>query len=104
MPWIDGLNWLMEAGAANGLSRQLEQALLSAVTIQQTAANIADLRNEACQFLMDQLSFNDLERLWNRLPWLRDIRPIDSKAGMIRRILEELTGQRIDTLCNALAP
>jgi hypothetical protein len=104
MPWIDGPNWLMEPGEANGLSLKLEQALLSAVTIQPTAGNIADLRIEACQFLMDQLSPNDLARLWNRLSWLREITPDGSKARMIRQILEESTGPRMDVLCNALAP
>lgn len=104
MPWIDGPNWLSEKGSADGLSPQLERVLLSAVTILPTAANLADFRIEACQFLMDQLSRNDLERLWNLLPWMRDLSPDGSKPKMIRQILEEATGPRLDILCKALAP
>lgn len=104
MPWIDGPNWLRDKGSADGLSPQLEQALLSAISIQSTPNSIADLRIEACQFLMDQLSRNELETLWNRLSWMRDLSPNGSKANMIRLILEEATGAKLDTLCNALAP
>lgn len=104
MPWVDGPNWISERGSTAGLSPQLEKALLSAITIQPSMATIADLRIEACQFLMDQLSLNDLDRLWNRLQWMRDIRSGGSKSKMINQILQEANAQRLDVLCNALAP
>lgn len=104
MPWIDGSNWLKETGAVDGLSPQIEQTLLSAITIQPTAANLADLRREACQFLLYQFSQNDLDGLWNRLPWMQGITPEGSRNRIVRQILDEATGARLDLLCNALAP
>jgi len=104
MPWIDSPNWNKQQGSPSGLDTALEQSLLSAVQIQPSAATIADLRKEACQFLMSQLSPSELVGLWNRLLWMTDLTPTGSKQENIRLILQETTGQRLPVLCNALAP
>ncbi len=104
MPWIDGPNWNSQQGDASGLTHALEQSLLTAVRLQPSPQTIADLRSEACEFLMKQMGFNDLEGLWNRLPWMRDIQLPDSKNRIINRIREETTAQSLQILCNALAP
>ena len=103
MPWIDSPNWSKQQGQPNGLDCTLEEALLSVVQIKPSADTIADLRKEACQFLMEQLSFGELDRLWNRLPWMSDFRPGDSKPQNIGKILQEVTSQKLPILCNALA-
>jgi hypothetical protein len=105
MPWIDGPNWNKQQGSANGLEHALEESLLSALEIQSSAATIADLRKEACQFLMEQLSPGEVEGLWNRLPWMTEnFSPGNAKHQNIGLILRETTGQRLPTLCSALAP
>jgi len=104
MPWIDSPNWNKQQGSPSGLATALEQSLLSAVQIQPSAATIADLRKEACQFLMSQLSPSELIGLWNRLLWMNDLTPAGSKQENIRLILQETTAQRLPVLCNALAP
>ena len=68
MPWIDSPNWSKQQGQPNGLDSTLEETLLSVVQIKPSTDTIVDLRKEACQFLMEQLSFGELDRLWNRLP------------------------------------
>jgi hypothetical protein len=104
MPWIDGPNWSKQQGIANGLELGLEESLLSAVRIPSSVETIADLRREACQFLMEQLSPGELDRLWNRLPWMRDFSPGNARHQNIGSILREVTTQRLPVLCNALAP
>ena len=104
MPWIDGPNWNKQQGNANGLEPGLEESLISAVHIPSSVETIADLRKEACEFLMEQLSPGELERLWNRLPWMRDFGPGNARHQNIGSILREVTTQRLPTLCNALAP
>ena len=104
LPWIDGPNWNKQQGNANGLEPGLEESLISAVHIPSSVETIADLRKEACEFLMEQLSPGELERLWNRLPWMRDFSPGNARHQNIGSILREVTTQRLPTLCNALAP
>ena len=104
MPWIDGPNWNKQQGNANGLEPGLEESLLSAVRIPSSVETTADLRKEACEFLMEQLSPGELERLWNRLPWMRDFSPGNARHQNIGSILREVTTQRLPMLCNALAP
>jgi hypothetical protein len=104
MPWIDGPNWNKQQGNGNGLHPPLEESLLSAVQLPPSAATIADLRKEACQFLLEQLSAGELERLWNRLSWMNDFSPGNSKPQNIGLILRETTPQRLPSLCTALAP
>ena len=104
MPWIDSPNWSRQQGQPNGLDSALEETLLSVIQIKPSTDTIADLRKEACQFLMEQLSFGELDTLWNRLPWMSDFRPGDSKSQNIGKILQEATSQRLPILCNALAP
>jgi hypothetical protein len=104
MPWIDGSNWNRENGDPNGLAPELEQTLLRAIQTP-ASAPMADLRKEACQYLMEQLSFNGLDELWNRLPWMQRIKTPDSAAGYIKKIREETTtAARLDILSNALTP
>ena len=91
MPWIDGPNWNKQQGNANGLDLGLEESLLSAVRIPSSVETIADLRKEACVFLMEQLSPGELDRLWNRLPWMRDFSPRNAKHQNIGLILREVT-------------
>jgi hypothetical protein len=104
MPWIDGPSWNKQQGNANGLDSGLEESLLSAVRIPSSVETIADMRKEACEFLMEQLSPGELERLWNRLPWMRDFSPGNARHQNIGSILREVTTQRLPMLCNALAP
>jgi len=104
MPWIDSPNWNRQQGNASGLDPALEEALLAAVQLPSSVVTIADLRKEACQFLMDQLSLGEVERLWNRLPWMTDFSPGNAKHQNIGLILREATAQRLPVLCNALAP
>ncbi len=104
MPWIDSPNWSRQQGDTRGLDPVLEEALLAAVQLPSSAATLADLRKEACQFLMEQLSPGEVERLWNRLPWMTDFTPANAKHQNIGLILRETTAQRLLVLCNALAP
>lgn len=104
MPWINSPNWNNVQGDVNGLSSALEQSLLSVVLIRPSPITIADLRLEACQFLMGQMSLNELEGLWNRLSWMAGIRPPNAKNQIIGLILQEVTSARLNILCNALAP
>jgi hypothetical protein len=103
MPWVDTPNWNSQQGDAGGLTRALETSLLIAVRTPSTA-NLADLREPACQYLLEQTSANDLSGVWNRLTWMRDITPALSKNDKIRQILQEVTPTRLPELCNALSP
>jgi hypothetical protein len=104
MPWIESPNWSRQQGSIHGLDPALEEALLAAVQLPSSTATMADLRKEACQFLLEQLSLGDIERLWNRLPWMTDFSPVNAKHRNIGLILRETTAQRLPVLCNALAP
>lgn len=103
MPWVDTPNWNSQPGEAGGLSPALEGSLLTAVRTP-ASANVADLREPACQYLLEQMSANDLSGIWNRLTWMRDITPALSKNDKIRQILQELTPTRLPELCGALSP
>lgn len=102
MPWIDTPNWNSQQGDACGLTRALEESLLIAIHTPLTANN-ADLRVPACQYLMEQLSANELSGVWNRLQWMRDISPGLSKNDRIRQILQEIASTRLPELCSVLA-
>ncbi len=104
MPWIDDPNWVRQQGQSSGLTRELEQALLAAVRTPASAASIADDRYGACQFLLEQMTFTDLYALWNRLEWMKDLRPKDSKPEMIMQILQNTRESELDVLCKALSP
>src|SRR5829696_9148601 len=86
MPWIDDPSWLRQQGDASGLSSELEKALLNAVCTPASTATIADNRYGACQFLLDQMTFDDLFALWNRLEWMKKIRPEHSVSEMIMQL------------------
>lgn len=103
MPWVDAPNWNNQNGEASGLTRALETSLLTAVRTP-AAANVADLREPACQYLLEQMSANDLSGVWNRLTWMKDITPALSKHDKIRQILQEVTPTRLPELCSVLAP
>jgi hypothetical protein len=103
MPWIDSPNWVSQQGNSNGLTPALEQTIFTLI-VTPSSANIYDLRREGCQFLLTQLSPNDLMTIWNRLPHMSEIEPPNSKQDKIRYILQESNSQRLDLLCNALAP
>jgi hypothetical protein len=104
MPWIDGPNWVRHQGSPSGLDVALQRNLLAAIETTPPTANVADLRREACQFLMEQMSPGELGKVWNRLSWMDEHEPANSKSGNIRLILQEAAGQRLPVLCNALAP
>jgi hypothetical protein len=102
MPWIDDPNWVKQQGDSSGLSRELEQALLTAVRTPASPSTIADNRYGACQFLLEQMTFLELDQLWNRLEWMRKIRPEKTIPEMIRQILQNTSD--LGLLCKALAP
>ena len=102
MPWIDSPNWVKQQGDASGLSGELEQALLSAVRTPASPSTIADNRYGACAFLLEQMTFLELDQLWNRLEWMKQIRPESSKPEMIRQILQNTPD--FELLSRALAP
>lgn len=101
MPWIDNPNWVRQQGDSSGLNPELEQALLSAVRTP-ASANIADNRYGACQFLLEQMTFLELDQLWNRIEWMKRIRPESSAPEMIRQILQNTPD--LGLLCKALSP
>lgn len=103
MPWVDTPNWNRQQGDAGGLTLALESSLLSAIQTPPSANN-ADLRESACQYLLEQLSANDLSGIWNRLSWMRETSPALSKNEKIRQILQEVTPTRLPELCSVLAP
>jgi hypothetical protein len=90
MPCINSPYWNRVEGDANDLILALEQSSRSAVRNRPSLATIADLRLEACQFGIGQMSFNKLEGLWNRLPWMSSIRPLNAKNQIIGSILQNL--------------
>ena len=103
MPWVNTPNWNPRNGNGSGLDSALQTSLLSAIQTPTTAPN-ADLRQEACIFLMEQLSFSEIDVLWNRLQWMANILPANSKPQRIGQIRQEITASRVQDLCNALAP
>jgi hypothetical protein len=104
MTWIDNPNWVQQQGQSSGLTRELEQALLAAVRTPPAAATIADDRYGACQFLLEQMIFNDLFALWNRLEWMQDILNDNSKNKMIMQIQQNTPPANRDELCRNLSP
>lgn len=103
MTWIDTPNWIAEKGSNEGLTPKLENALVDAVNSSSQAPN-ADLRREACRFLLEQFSPDGLRKVCNRLPYMTDQNLNVSKAELIGLVLRETTNARIDTLCGVLAP
>ena len=102
MPWINSPNWLSEKGNGNGLSPDLETALLNAVKTDYRA-NIANLKEDACIFLLEQLSRQALYQVWNRMRMNRDFgNPPNANNEIIGLILQEASGARLAELCNAL--
>ena len=104
MTWVDDPNWLRQQGDASGLSSELEEALLNAVRTPASPATIADNRYGACQFLLEQLTFDELNVLWNRLEWMRRIRPYNSASEMIMQLQQNTPDAKRDVLCAALSP
>jgi hypothetical protein len=104
MTWIDDPSWLRQQGDASGLSAELEEALLNAVRTPASSATIADNRYGACQFLLEQMTFVDLYALWNRLEWMKRIKPENSTPEMIMQILQNTRASELDVLCKALSP
>jgi len=49
-------------------------------------ATIDDNRYGACKFLLEQMTFDELNVLWNRLEWMRRIRPYNSASKMIMQL------------------
>lgn len=104
MTWIDDPSWLRQQGDASGLSPLLEDALLNGVRTPWSAATIADNRYGACQYLLEQMTFDELTELWNRLEWMKRIRPERAASEMIMQIQQNTPEAKRDTLCKALAP
>lgn len=103
MSWVDAPNWITHKGKSDGIDPQLVVSILSAIQTPISAPK-ADLRIEACTFLMEQLSIGEMTTLWNRLNWMSSFLPLNSKAQMIQQIKQEVTSSRLADLCNALAP
>lgn len=104
LPWIDGPNWNTQKGNASGLSESLEASLFNAVTTPATAGTIFDNKKNGCNFLLNQLSPNELLRVWNNLSFMEEFSPAASKIENVRVILQEATGAKLDLLCKALSP
>lgn len=105
MPWVSHPTWLSQEGQSDGLTPDLETALMNAVKIPFTN-NVDNLRKQACQFLLDKLSPQEILAVWNRLVWMTEsfATPPTSKQEKIGLILQEATGGKLNELCNALAP
>lgn len=104
MTWVDNPNWLNVKGEGNGLSPELEEALQNAVNTPR-GENIVDLREQACLFLLNQKTRQEIIRLWNQLRMHTNFGEIPgSNPTAINYILQEASGVRLDELCNALAP
>ena len=104
MPWIDDSNWLREEADSPGLTSRLEGALLNAVRTPASSDTIADNRKGACQFLLEQMNFDDLYGLWNRLEWMKKTKPLFSTPEIIMQIWQTTPDAKLDSLCIALAP
>jgi hypothetical protein len=104
MPWVNAPNWNPVQGDRSGLTPALEASLLNAVRTP-ASANVADLRLQACRYLLDQLSLDQVNALWSGLSWMIEIVPGPSKSERIRQILQEATPpDRLAELCTALGP
>ena len=53
---------------------------------------------------MEQMIFTDLVELWNRLDWMKKIRPANSNPEMIMQILQNTPVAKLDVLCKTLSP
>jgi TIR domain len=104
VPWIDDPNWVRQEGASSGLTRELEEVLQRAVRTPASSESIADDRFQACRFLMEQMTDTELIELWNRLDWMKRIRPKNSTAEMIMQILRNTSEIKLDVLCKTLSP
>lgn len=105
LAWINTPNWNPVEGAATGLTPQLEYTLLAA-TRAPAAANVADLRRQGCQYLMEQMAFPmELEQLRGRLPWMMGYNFMGlNQAQVVSTIQQATKATDLDGLCAALAP
>lgn len=104
MIWVNSPNWLSIKGSGDGLSTELETALLDAVKIK-AAAPLADLREAACRYLLNQLPQQALIRVWNEMRMYADFGEMPgSKPTAINHILQEAIGGKLSELCNVLSP
>lgn len=103
MPWLGRPNWVNRDGDGERLSNGLEEALRNAVQTP-ASANVADLRRQACRYLLEELSKNELDAVWGRLSWMDEYDKAPTKQGKIEQIMQEVTEERVEELCNALAP
>lgn len=104
MTWVDAPNWIKERGDRGGLTQSLEAALLSAVRTPMSV-NLMDLRQQACHYLLTKLTIEQINAVWNSLPWMAEIIKRDSKNERISQILQEsTTPERLRELSAALGP
>jgi hypothetical protein len=103
MPWLGRPNWLNQEGDGNRFTPALDSALKAAVRTP-SGANVADLRLQACVYLMQQLSRNEIDTVWNSLSWMFEFDKKSSKEEKIEQIMQQVTTERLQELCDALAP
>jgi hypothetical protein len=103
MPWLGRPNWLNQEGDGDGLTPALDSALKNAVRTP-SSANVADLRRQACVYLLKQLAKDEIDTVWNSLSWMFEIDKKSSKQEKIEQIMQEVTDERLQELCDALAP
>ena len=104
MTWVNKPKWLNVEGHSDGLTPELEEALINSVVIK-PAANNADLREDACVFLLHQLTRQQLITVWNQMGMHKNFGEMsDSNPAAITRILQESTSGKLSELCSALAP
>jgi hypothetical protein len=103
MPWLGKPNWLSHDGDGEVLSVDLEAALRNAVQTP-ASADVADLRRQACRYLLEKLSKSEFDAVWGRLSWMDEYDKALTKQEKIDQIMKELTEERVEELCNALAP
>lgn len=101
MPWVDTPNWLPVLGNGSGLTRDLDAAIQRGL---QATGPVADMRSDACAFLLEQLSMGDITTIRNRLAYMRETRQPDAKPEVIEQIMRETTPDRLDLLCAVLSP
>ncbi|MBA4158035.1 MAG: toll/interleukin-1 receptor domain-containing protein [Gemmatimonadetes bacterium] len=102
--WINIPNWHSVEGSPAGLSRELEESLLAVIRTP-PRAGVADLRRDACRYLMEQRTPSQLEQLRGRLPWMREYSFMGmSKPQIINTINAETSDVDLPRLCDVLAP
>jgi hypothetical protein len=53
---------------------------------------------------MQQLSRNEIDTVWNSLSWMFEFDKKSSKEEKIEQIMQQVTTERLQELCDALAP